>query len=74
MSLSRREFLGFSAVALAGGALGTGLYEPHETVVSQVGIMLKRLPSGFDGLRIAQLSDIHFNSFMTAVISPRWSS
>jgi predicted MPP superfamily phosphohydrolase len=65
MSLSRREFLSLSAGALAGGALGTSLYEPHETVVSQVGITLKRLPSAFNGLRIAQLSDIHFNSFMT---------
>ena len=65
MSLSRRNFLRLSAGALAGGVLGTSLYEPHEAVVSQVGVTLKRLPSGFDGLRIAQLSDIHFNSFMT---------
>jgi len=65
MSLSRREFIGISAGALAAGALGTGLYEPHEIVVSQVGIKLKRLPAGFDGLRIAQLSDIHFNTFLT---------
>lgn len=66
MSLSRRKFLGLSAGALAAGALGVGLYEPQETVVSQIGISLKRLPSGFDGLRIAQLSDIHFLPFMTA--------
>ncbi len=65
MALSRRDFLGVSAAALAGGALGKGLYEPHETTVSQIGVTLKRLPSAFDGLRIAQLSDIHFNSFMT---------
>jgi len=48
------------------GVAGTSLYEPHETTVSQVGITLKRLHPAFDGLRIAQLSDIHFNSFMTA--------
>jgi predicted MPP superfamily phosphohydrolase len=66
MSLSRRKFLGLGAFALAGGALGNGLYEPHEVVVSQVGVKLKRLPAEFDGLRIAQLSDIHFNSFLTA--------
>ncbi len=65
MALSRREFLGVGAGALAGGALGKGLYEPHETTVSQVGVTLKRLPAAFNGLRIAQLSDIHFNSFMT---------
>jgi hypothetical protein len=65
MSLSRRKFLEFSAGVLASGALGVGFYEPQETVVSQVEIALKRLPSIFDGTRIAQLSDIHFNSFMT---------
>jgi hypothetical protein len=64
-ALSRRTFLSISAGALAASALGNGLYEPHEIGVSQVGITLKRLPSGFDGLRIAQLSDIHFNPFMT---------
>jgi predicted MPP superfamily phosphohydrolase len=66
MSFSRRKFLGVGALALAGGALVNGLYEPHEVVVSQVGVKLKRLPAVFDGLRIAQLSDIHFNSFLTA--------
>ena len=66
MSLSRREFLGLGAVVLASGPLGTSLYEPHEVVVSQVDIALNRLPSEFDGLRVAQLSDIHFNSFVTA--------
>jgi predicted MPP superfamily phosphohydrolase len=29
-------------------------------------ITLKRLPAVFDGLRIAQLSDIHFNSFLNS--------
>jgi uncharacterized protein len=66
MSLSRRKFLGLSALTLAGGALGTSLYEPNEIDVSQVEITLKRLPSIFAGLRIAQLSDIHFSPFMTA--------
>lgn len=65
MALSRREFLRASAGALVGGTLGRGLYEPHETTISQVGVTLKRLPAAFDGIRIAQLSDIHFNSFMT---------
>ncbi len=66
MALSRREFLRVSACALAAGALGNSLYEPHETAVSQVGITLKRLPAAFEGMRIAQLSDIHFSAYMTA--------
>jgi predicted MPP superfamily phosphohydrolase len=65
MALSRRDFLSLSAGALAAGTLGVSLYEPHETVVSQISLTLKRLPPAFDGIRIAQLSDIHFNSFMT---------
>jgi uncharacterized protein len=65
MAISRRNFLKFSAGVLAGGALGTSLHEPQEAIVSQVGVMLRRLPSAFDGIRIAQLSDIHFNPFMT---------
>lgn len=65
MALSRRNFLKLSAGVLAGGALGTSFYEPQETHVSQVGVTLKRLPSVFEGVRIAQLSDIHFNPFMT---------
>jgi hypothetical protein len=66
--ISRRGFLAVSTVALAGsamGTLGTSLYEPHETTISQIEIVLKRLPPAFEGIRIAQLSDIHFNSFMT---------
>jgi predicted MPP superfamily phosphohydrolase len=66
MSPSRRTFLGLGAAALAAGVLGNGLYEPHEIVVNQVGVRLKRLPREFDGLRIAQLSDIHFDSFLTS--------
>ncbi len=65
MPLSRRKFLELSAGALAGGVLGKSFYEPQETFISQVGVTLKRLPSAFDGLRIVQLSDIHFNPFMT---------
>ncbi len=65
MALSRREFIGISAGSVAGAALGVGLYEPHETRISQIEVRLKRLPAVFEGLRIAQLSDIHFNSFMT---------
>jgi len=67
--MSRRSFLRVGGAVLGAGALGvlgTSLYEPHEIPISQVTVQLKRLPAAFDGLRIAQLSDIHFNSFMTS--------
>ncbi len=66
MAISRRNFIGLSAGVLAAGTLATSLYEPHEAIVNEVGITLDRLPSAFDGTRIAQLSDIHFNSYMTS--------
>lgn len=68
MALSRRDFIKVSAFAAGAGAvspLGVALREPHEPVVNHIPVILDRLPSAFDGFRIAQLSDIHFNSFMT---------
>ncbi|HEX8925183.1 MAG TPA: metallophosphoesterase [Terriglobales bacterium] len=68
MALSRRDFIKVSAAAAAAGGaslLGVGLHEPHETVVNRIPVVLDRLPEAFNGFRVAQLSDIHFNSFMT---------
>lgn len=64
MVLSRREFLGMGAGVLGASALGAGLHEPYEIAVTHVEIKLKRLPPAFHNLRIAQLSDIHFNTFV----------
>jgi hypothetical protein len=67
-TVSRRAFLK-TAMALgaipACGSLGVALYEPHEVKVVQLEIQLRRLPIDFDGLRLVQLSDIHFGSYMT---------
>jgi len=64
---SRRIFLQ-GAVSLAGStafaSLGVGLYEPQEIQVERVEIRLRRLPPEFDGLRVAQLSDIHFSRYL----------
>jgi len=69
MALSRRDFMKVSAAAVAGAGalstLGVSLHEPHEIVVSHISVVLDRLPVAFDHFRVAQLSDIHFNSFMT---------
>lgn len=64
MVISRREFLGFGAGLVASGVLGAALHEPYEIAVTQLDIRLKRLPPALDGLRVAQLSDIHFNSYL----------
>ena len=68
MKLSRRHFLKTSlgAAAFAGVAGGTVvLAASDELDVNPVELTLPRLPSAFDGLKIAQLSDIHMGSGMT---------
>lgn len=67
-AISRRELLKACALlgtAGAGSLLGVSLYEPHELKVERIEVWLRRLPSPFDGLRLVQLSDIHFADHMT---------
>lgn len=65
--ISRSEFLAKSALAV--GAIHTGamawgiLSGAHDYRVRKVTLSLKNLPKKFDGMRIAQLSDIHSGSF-----------
>jgi uncharacterized protein len=66
--ISRRTFLKATTGVGAGtalGCLGAALQEPYDTRVEHVGIRLPRLPQAFDGLRLAQLSDIHFGEYMS---------
>jgi uncharacterized protein len=50
------------AVPLVGFTVGI-LSGAHDYRIRRVRLPLKNLPNGFDGLRIAQLSDIHSGSF-----------
>jgi hypothetical protein len=65
--ISRRTFL-LGATSLASStafaSLGVGLYEPQQIKVEHVEIRLRRLAPEFDGLRVAQLSDIHFSRYL----------
>jgi uncharacterized protein len=70
-STSRRKFLKVGAVVAAGGALavvgdGTLIEANHPKVVSTE-IPLSRLPRAWDGVRIAQLSDLHYDDYFSAV-------
>lgn len=58
--------MGLLAGGSAAGLLGFAAYEPHELAVERVDLRLANLPRDFDGLRIAQLSDIHFEEFVSA--------
>ena len=68
--LTRREFLGLAAKCSAGAALATagygGFFERAHVVVRRVEISLARLPAAFDGMIIAQLSDLHYHPYFSA--------
>ncbi len=68
--LTRREFLRTAAKFTAGTLLATagygGFFERAHVVVRRVEIPLARLPDAFDGLTIAQLSDLHYHPHFSA--------
>jgi uncharacterized protein len=60
MKISRRQFVagvGAAGVAVAADAFG---FEAHRVLLSRHEVRIAGLPSGLDGLRIAQMSDVHF--------------
>lgn len=61
--LSRRSFLKAGLGATVGLALYSGEIERHRIEVTQRDMFLRGLPAGFEGMRIAQLSDIHLDDF-----------
>jgi hypothetical protein len=70
VSLARRRFLERTALAMTtapfvAGTYGT-FYERLNLEISHRRIKIPRLPSVFEGFRIAQLSDIHIGPFMPA--------
>ncbi len=71
--MDRRSFLRLAATGVAAGAgaaaLGAGwttLGEPNWPVVERIDVALPRLPARLDGLRVAQLSDLHVSQYTTA--------
>jgi hypothetical protein len=66
MKITRRQFLagvGAAGVAVTADAFG---FEARRVLVSRHEVRLAGLPSGLDGLRIAQVSDVHFPGNQTA--------
>ncbi|HZL83039.1 MAG TPA: metallophosphoesterase [Candidatus Deferrimicrobium sp.] len=68
--MRRERVLGATAIvvgALAGAAAVEGfLREPFQLDVTRLTIVSPRLPAGFDGLKIAQLSDLHLHHISRA--------
>ena len=66
---TRRKFLYTGAVAATGAAVsgGWGFAESNHPQVVRIEIPLARLPHGFDGFTIAQLSDFHYEDRFSVV-------
>ena len=63
-NISRRRFLQVSALAAGGGLIAyAGFWDRHHLEFIEQTIRLRRLPEAFHGLRIAQVSDIHYDEF-----------
>jgi predicted MPP superfamily phosphohydrolase len=63
-TLSRRQFIAFSALAAGGGLVAySGFWDRHHLELVQQTIRLRHLPPAFHGLRIAQISDIHYDEY-----------
>ncbi len=59
--ISRRRFLAGGGAALAAAGLGGDMFvvEPRRVLVSRYDVPLPALPTELDGIRIAQISDVH---------------
>ncbi len=68
--MNRAVTIGVTGIAcgtLVGAALVDGfLLEPFQLGVSRLEILCSQLPAGFDGLKIAQLSDLHVHHISRA--------
>ena len=61
--LTRRNFLRGAALTAGGMALYSGEIARHEISIPSRTIPIRNLPPAFQGFRIAQLSDIHYDEY-----------
>lgn len=65
--IPRSEFMAATALVAGGSLLGTFAFGiisgAHDYRIRRVRLVLKNLPKEFEGIKIAQLSDIHSGSF-----------
>jgi predicted MPP superfamily phosphohydrolase len=68
INVTRRQFLtGVAAaplVAVSAVSAYARLIEPYNYVITEIDIILRNLPSAFDGFRITQLTDIHHSRIL----------
>jgi predicted MPP superfamily phosphohydrolase len=61
--ITRRRFLALSGVAALGFPLYAAEISRHEISIEQVSVKISRLPDVFRGLRIVQISDLHYANY-----------
>lgn len=61
--VSRRSFLRGAMFGAGGLALYAGVFERHWLEVVHKDVAIGGLPAAFDGMKVAQLSDIHLDEF-----------
>lgn len=61
--ITRRRFLQLSGLGTAGVLAYSGEYERHHLEITHRTVELKRLSPVLDGLRIAQISDFHYEQY-----------
>ena len=61
--VSRRSFLKGAMFGAGGLALYAGVFERHWLEIVHKEISISGLPEAFDGMKVAQLSDIHLDEF-----------
>jgi predicted MPP superfamily phosphohydrolase len=68
--MTRRRFIKRLAAAGVVGVVGAGaygtLFEPYNYELTETDIFIRDLPGGFEGFRIAQVSDVHHSSIVSA--------
>jgi uncharacterized protein len=71
MSTTRRKLLHVATAALITSSVGVSadavLYEPNRPRLVQLDVPVPSLPPAFDGFRIAQLSDFHYDEIFSVV-------
>ncbi len=69
--ITRRKFIRAGAMVGMAGALGLAvdstIIEPDDPKLVQIEIPLSRLPESWDGVRIAQVSDFHYDENFSVV-------
>jgi predicted MPP superfamily phosphohydrolase len=67
--LTRRDFLRGAVaaplLAVAAGSAYASLVEPYDYEVTRTDVLIKGLPQGFEGFRIAQISDVHHSRLVS---------